>query len=116
MIVEGTSAIDPASPAIPPGATLFWSVREPGRPGPPVAADRAAAGFTLPMPFSLTTAQIRAMPGASTTLPATVDLTVRVDGDGNAMTREPGLPAAVVTGLPVGTTGVQVLLTVSQEN
>jgi Tfp pilus assembly protein PilF len=116
VIVQGTIAIDPSSPAIPPNAMLFWSVREPGRPGPPVAADRAAPGFQLPMTFSLTTAQIRAMPGAATTLPAVVDLTVRVDGDGNAMTREPGLPAAVVTGLPVGSTGVQVLLTASQEN
>jgi tetratricopeptide (TPR) repeat protein len=111
-IVQGTIAIDPAAAsAVPAGGVLFWSVRDPARPGPPVAADRADLGSVqFPMTFALTTEHIRAMPGASTTLPASVDLTVRVDSDGNAMTREAGLPSATIPGVAIGTSNVTVLL------
>jgi len=111
-IVQGTIAIDPAAAAaVPAGGVLFWSVRDPARPGPPVAADRANLGSVrFPMPFALTTEHIRAMPGAATTLPASVDLTVRVDADGNAMTREAGLPSATMTGVAIGSSDVTVVL------
>ncbi len=111
-IVQGTIAIDPAAvAAVPAGGVLFWSVRDPARPGPPVAADRADLGTVqFPMPFVLTTEHIRAMPGAPTALPAAVDLTVRVDGDGNAMTREAGLPSATNPALAIGTSDVTVVL------
>jgi hypothetical protein len=112
LIVGGTIALDPtAAAAVPAGGVLFWSVRDPARPGPPVAADRAPLGTVrFPMPFALTTAHIRAMPGASPTLPGAVDLTVRVDADGDAMTREAGLPTATVPGVPIGSSDVTVLL------
>jgi tetratricopeptide (TPR) repeat protein len=110
LLVAGTLQLDPAAQAAVKGTeTLFLSLADPTKPGPPVAADRIAGPFSFPIPFDLTTADIRAMPGAGG-VPAVMDLKVRFDGDGNAMTKEPGLPLAIVTGVSKGTGGLVVTL------
>lgn len=113
LLVAGTLTIDPAAQAALKGTeTLFLSLADPAKPGPPVAADRIAGPFTFPIPFDLTTADIRAMPGAGG-VPAVMELKARFDADGNAMTKEPGLPLAVVTGVAKGASGLQVTLSLS---
>lgn len=111
LIVSGTLQIDPAAQATLKGTeTLYLSVADPARPGgPPVAANRVA--LTFPQAFELTTDHIRAMPGAGSSVPERVDLKARVDLDGNAMTKEPGTPQAIVAGVTRGQTGVIVTLT-----
>ncbi len=111
LLARGTVVLDPALQASLKGTeTLFLSLSNPQRPGPPVAADVVKGPFSFPLAFDLTTADIRAMPGAGE-VPAVMDLKVRIDLDGNAMTKEPGTPSAVVTGLARGTDGLQVVLT-----
>ncbi|MEQ1507460.1 MAG: tetratricopeptide repeat protein [Myxococcota bacterium] len=113
-IVAGTVSIDPAAQAaVPDGATLFVSVSDPNRPGPPVAADKITGPLTFPRAFELTTAQIRAMPGTSGSVPPVFDVKVRIDLDGNAMTREPGAPSATMTGVSAGASGLALTLTVA---
>ncbi len=111
LIVSGTVELDEASKAVVTGGeVVFVSVKDPSRPGPPVAADRIPAVF--PATFELTTADIRAMPGSSGAVPASLTLTVRVDRDGNAMTRE-NAPMAVVSGVARGTSDLPVTLTLT---
>jgi hypothetical protein len=111
LIVSGTISIDPAAQATLTGReTLFVNVSDPMRPGPPVAADKIDPPYTFPLPFELTTADIRAMPGAGG-VPDRMDLKVRIDLDGNAMSREPGTPVAIVSGVTRGTAGIGVTLT-----
>ncbi|MEQ1565482.1 MAG: hypothetical protein ABMA64_07590 [Myxococcota bacterium] len=110
LLVSGVVQLDPASAgALTGGETLFVSVADPARPGPPVAADKRAGPLRFPMPFELTTAHIRAMPGAGG-VPETMDLKIRVDLDGNAMTVEPDAPAAKVTGVHKGQSGLTVTM------
>jgi len=108
LIVRGTLDIDPAAKATLRGnEVVFASVKDPSKAGPPVAAIKLPASF--PAPFQITTADMRAM-GAGTVVPDQLSLTVRVDIDGNAMTREKA-PMAVVNGLSKGADGVGVKLT-----
>ncbi|HHO52110.1 MAG TPA: tetratricopeptide repeat protein [Deltaproteobacteria bacterium] len=86
---------------------VFVSLKNPSAAGPPIAAKKLPARF--PAPFSLSKADVQAMPGAAATPPPTMTLSVRIDIDGNAMTRE-AAPAAVIEGVPTGTTGLSVTL------
>jgi len=106
-IVSGTIQLAPGA-SVRGTETLFISVSDPSKPGPPIAADKLAAG-PFPMAFALTTADIRAMPGAGATVPAVMTLKVRIDLDGNAMTKEPA-PRAEITGVRKGHSGLQVTL------
>jgi tetratricopeptide (TPR) repeat protein len=113
LIVSGTLQMDPAALATLSGRyTLFVSVSDPSRPGPPVAAEKIDMA-QFPTPFELTTADIRAMPGASASVPDVMELKARIDLDGNAMTKEEGAPIAVVTGVKKGTAGIVVTLSLS---
>jgi tetratricopeptide (TPR) repeat protein len=82
-----------------PTDALFISVRDPAG-GPPLAAQRLSAG-PFPMAFSITEAD-RIRMGGDRPLPAIVDVSFRVDRDGDAMTREPDMPLATMRGLRVG--------------
>ncbi|MEZ4242084.1 MAG: tetratricopeptide repeat protein, partial [Myxococcota bacterium] len=113
LIVSGTLTMDPAAQATLKGnETLFLSVSTPGRPGPPVAADRIDGPLTFPLTFDLTTADIRAMPGAAGGVPDTMEFKARIDLDGNAMTKE-SAPLAIVTGVQRGTAGLTATLTLA---
>jgi tetratricopeptide (TPR) repeat protein len=113
VLAAGTIQLDPASQgALKGGETLFISLSDPARPGPPVAADKKTGPLQFPMPFQLTTAEIRAMPGAGG-VPDVMDVKARIDLDGNAMTKEDGAPSAIVTGVHKGQTGLVLTLSLS---
>ena len=91
--------------SVPRGGVLFLIARRPGGGGPPVAVKRVQSP-TFPMDFELgpDDRMIQAIPFAGPLL-----LTARVDGDGNATSREPGDLSGAASG-PVdpGATGVTV--------
>ena len=108
LIVAGTMALAPdAQGTITGNEVVFVSVKDPNKPGPPLAADRLAARF--PGAFRLTTADIRAMAGAPVDLPPRVNLTIRVDRDGNAMTKEDA-PRADLVDVALGSDNLNVVL------
>ena len=90
-----------------PTDVLFISVRDPSG-GPPLAAQRLSPG-PFPMAFSITEAD-RIRMGGDRPLPPVVDVSFRVDRDGDAMTRDPDMPAATMRGLRVGSDEVFVEL------
>jgi hypothetical protein len=77
------------------GPKLFLSVKDPGQPGPPLAAKQLPPG-PFPMQFTLTEADLMQMGGAPRAIPATVALLVRLDADGDAMTKDPSEPLATL--------------------
>ncbi|TNE86166.1 MAG: hypothetical protein EP330_23055 [Deltaproteobacteria bacterium] len=85
---------------------LFVSLRDPAG-GPPLAALRLPP--TLPTDFVVTRADLIAMGGAPRPVPAAVMLTVRLDGDGNPMTKDG--PASEPQTIAPGTEGLQLTLT-----
>jgi len=88
------------------GAPVFVIVRESGtQGGPPVAVSRLSAG-TFPMPFSVSGAN--SMMGDA--LPDKMRIEVRVDLDGNAMTRDAGAPEGVLEDVASGSSGVTITL------
>ncbi|MEQ1567297.1 MAG: hypothetical protein ABMA64_16770 [Myxococcota bacterium] len=76
------------------GAAVFVSVKDPAHPGPPLAAKKLPPG-PFPLAFTLTDAD-RMQMGGGGALPASVNLVVRLDGDGDAMTKVPTEPVATV--------------------
>jgi len=73
--------------AVPPQATLFLIARRDGAKGGPPLAVRRIAGPSFPMAFTIGPqhVMIQGMPFSGP-----IRLTARLDGDGDAMTREPG--------------------------
>jgi tetratricopeptide (TPR) repeat protein len=89
-----------------PGAIVFVSVRPAGTAGgPPVAAKRMAA-TSFPLAFAVSSAD--SMMGGS--LPEKLRVDVRVDGDGDPVTRDPADPTASADGVARGTTGLRLIL------
>jgi hypothetical protein len=77
---------------VPPGATLFVNLRIVAGAGPPSAVKRIDAP-TFPLEITLGTSD--AMPGLQgRPLPPAGVVNARLDGDGNATTREPDYPTA----------------------
>jgi tetratricopeptide (TPR) repeat protein len=88
------------------GAPVFVIVRQSGASGgPPSAVSRMSAG-TFPMPFTVSAAN--SMMGDA--LPEKMRIEVRVDLDGNAMTRDQGAPEGVLDDVASGTSGVTITL------
>ena len=81
------------------------SHRRPG--GPPLAALKLSPG-PFPLSFELTTDQVMPMFRAQP-LPDALSLGFRLDGDGDAITKVPGEPAATVE-TTTGTTDLAVTL------
>jgi hypothetical protein len=76
----------------PPGATLFVNLRIVAGAGPPSAVERIDSPA---FPLEITLDAGDAMPGLEgRPLPASGVVSARLDGDGNATTREPGYPSA----------------------
>jgi tetratricopeptide (TPR) repeat protein len=90
LVASGTIKLGENAGLAPEGATLFIAVRNPAG-GPPLAALKRTAQF--PQEFKVTTDDAIAMGGAPRPFPPQVKLVIRVDTDGNAMTREEGAPA-----------------------
>ena len=83
------------------------SLRDPAG-GPPVAAVRLPPG-PFPMTFEVTSANLIAMGGARP-VPATLDLSVRIDTDGNPMTRTDAEPSFMAKAVAKGTSGIDAAL------
>lgn len=92
----------------PRGATLFVIARPAGvTRGPPLAVRRFASP-TLPLDFQIGPqhAMVQGIPFAGE-----IQLTVRLDGDGDAMTRQPGdLSGSAEVAVAPGTRGVRIVL------
>ena len=99
------SLSDDAASAVQPGQLLFVSVRDPAG-GPPLAAKRIPDP-SFPMTVEIRGSDAIAMGGAPRPFPPTLSLSARLDGDGNAMTRE-DLPQA---SQPAATKGSDLSLT-----
>jgi cytochrome c-type biogenesis protein CcmH len=94
-----------AGPA-PAGATLFIVVREARlQRGPPAAVKRLDAA-SFPLRFELSDKDSM----AGEPLPDPLRIEARLDGDGNAMTREPGDLTAVEDGVRSGNTNLRLVL------
>ncbi|WP_373048963.1 tetratricopeptide repeat protein [Vulgatibacter sp.] len=91
--------LDPAlAGKVAPGTPIFVSVRSAGvKMGPPAAAKRLAAGS---FPLTLVIGPGDTMMGQPLPNPAYVE--ARIDGDGNAMTRDPSDPSANADGVAAG--------------
>ena len=87
------------APGVTGGAgTLFIYVRAEGQTaGPPLRVKRLPASF--PASFSITAAD--SMAGGALP-PGKVQISARLDGDGNAMTKDPADPVALSAPLEVG--------------
>jgi len=105
--IEGVLELAPdLAGRIPPGAVLYLIART-VQGGPPLAVVRVAAP-RFPMPFSIgpDNRMNQSMPFAGDLL-----ITARVDGDGNAMTRNPGdLQGASETPSAPGDRGIRLLI------
>jgi len=109
--ISGTISMDPKlAQEVSADGTLFLILRNSGMPaaGPPAAVKRYGSP-QLPLQFDIGPGDVM-MQGAPFTGP--FDLTVRLDRDGNAMTKDPSdlTSAAPATGLAVGRTDVAVVL------
>lgn len=109
-LVSGTITLDPAAAgAAAQGSVMYVSARDPAG-GPPLLAKKLPIG-PFPMDFTLTAADRPPM-GGPRPLPATFDVTVRIDFDGNAMSKDPGEPIATIPGQSAGVTGLAMNLKV----
>lgn len=107
-VVKGTVTLDPTLAAQWADAkVVFLSVADPARPRPPLAARQLSP--TFPQEFEITTADAIAMGGAARPFPDELTLTLRLDRDGNATTKDDGAPIATMT-LKKGSAGLQVEL------
>jgi hypothetical protein len=90
------------------GKTVFVSIRPAGAAGgPPMAAVKLPP--TLPGTFQVTMADVLPMFRRGP-LPEAFDLTVRLDTDGDAITKVDGEPHALLTGVKRGDAAVKVVL------
>ena len=107
VLVAGTASLGPGATAT-PGQTLFISVRDAASAGgPPLAADKLQ-GVTFPLSFEITSAHLMPM-GGQRPVPENLLVSVRLDNDGNAFTKD-GEPQGTVPSVKKGSTGVQVRL------
>lgn len=94
---------DAVKDKVPQGAVLFLYARRPGMDkGPPLATIRLDAQ-SFPVAFQLSQANVML---EGLVFDGEVNLSARLDNDGNAMTRNPGDLTGSVPGLKVGTEGV----------
>lgn len=108
VVVAGVANLAPdKASALTGREILYVSVRDPAG-GPPLAALRLPPG-PFPVSFQVTTADALAMGGAPRPFPANLDVQVRIDADGDPMTREDE-PTASLSGVAKGSTGLQVEL------
>lgn len=104
LVLSGTATL-PSSLAAQLAGTevLYVSVKDPAG-GPPLAALKLPPG-PFPVAFTVTTANAIAMGGARP-FPPVVAVTVRIDADGNPMTRSDAEPAATMASVALGSTGL----------
>jgi hypothetical protein len=110
VLLSGTIALDkPIANSISGVATVFVIARDKTGKGHPVLAKRLNVA-SFPTNFSLGPED--AMMGQ--TPPANVSLEARIDLDGDAMTREPGVPATKIDSVAIGSHDVTLTLKKSE--
>jgi len=102
LLISGTIT---APAEVPEAKAVFVSLRDPARRGPPLAAKRLPPG-PFPMEFTITEAD---RPMANGDVPATFQLKVTLDVDGNPMAKSPEDLEGVVEGKK-GATGVELAI------
>ena len=107
--IRGTIAISPElAAAAPPTGTLFVIARKSGTAGGPPLAVLRIPGPQFPVAFEIGQAQVM-IPGLQ--FEGEIQLTARLDSDGNAMTKLPGDLSGAAPGVSSpGADGVAVLL------
>ncbi len=90
------------------GAAVFVSVRDPAG-GSPLAAIQLPNG-PYPLTFAVTEGDVISMGGEPRAFPDIVDVSARLDQDGNARTKVEGQPAAELTGIAVGSRDLAITL------
>ncbi|MCA9567266.1 MAG: hypothetical protein KC656_05465 [Myxococcales bacterium] len=109
VIASGRVSIDPGRASF-KAQTLFVNVKDPAMPGPPLAAVKLPPG-PFPMEFRITEADRIAMgPMANKPLPANVQLSLRLDEDGNAFSKGPSDPQVTLETVALGTQGLDLTL------
>lgn len=103
-VVSGTITL--ADGVAPTGQVVFVSAKSPAG-GPPLMAKRLPVG-PFPMTFTLTEADRPMANGMP--LPASFDITVRLDRDGNAMTHGDDEPSAKQAGVAPGAGSLEFVL------
>lgn len=107
-IAAGTITLAPGTPT--EGFKTMWvSMRDPAG-GPPLGARQLPIG-PFPMNFELTSAHVISM-GGPRAIPGQVNIQVRMDKDGQPMSKDPSEPIAVLNGVTTGTTGLDFTLAV----
>ncbi|MCB9677084.1 MAG: hypothetical protein H6737_18350 [Alphaproteobacteria bacterium] len=109
VIASGVVNIDPNRSTF-KAQTLFVNVKDPAAPGPPIAAKKLPPG-PYPLAFTITEADRISMGGpmANRPIPDTVQLSLRLDADGNAFSKEPTDPQVQVD-VTKGTKGLELML------
>jgi len=109
IVLGGTIYLDgDAAKGITGREIMFVSVKS-LQGGPPLAALRLTPG-PFPMDFKVTTSDAIAMGGAPRPFPETMLLSVRIDKDGDPISKEPGEPKANVLDAVKGTTDLKLTL------
>jgi len=109
VIASGVVNIDPNRASF-KAQTLFVNIKDPAQPGPPIAAKKLPPG-PYPLAFSITEADKIGMGGpmGNRPIPANVQLSLRLDTDGNAFTKKPEDPQIVLE-VPKGSKGLELTL------
>jgi cytochrome c-type biogenesis protein CcmH len=105
--IEGTVELAPGlAERIPPDSVLFVIART-GQGGPPLAVKRIVSpSFPFDFRIGPEDRMIQAMPFVGP-----IQISARIDRDGNAMTRDPGdLESRVATGIEPGATGLVIAI------
>jgi hypothetical protein len=106
--IRGTVRLDPSLQSrVPPDAVLFIIARRAGGGGPPLAAKRISTPH-FPLDFTLgpEDRMIKSMP-----FEGPLQLSVRVDGDGNAASHNPGdMDGAAAQSVEPGASGVEIVI------
>jgi tetratricopeptide (TPR) repeat protein len=109
VIVSGTISLAPgAEAAVPQAQVVFVSVKNPAG-GPPLAALKLPVG-PFPMEFQVTEGDKIAMGGMDRPIPDVVQVSVRLDFDGNPMSHADSEPGIVFDNLAKGTQKVAAVL------
>ena len=109
VVVGGTLTVAPSRlAAVAEAKTLFVSVRDPAG-GPPLAALKLEPG-PFPLKFAITEADAIPMGGVARPFPAKVDLTIRLDADGDPLSKDDGLPMATLPGTAIGNAAMKITL------
>ena len=111
VVVSGTIQANAADlKTITTNSVVYLSIRTP-QGGPPIAAKMLPVG-PFPLTFRVTGADRIAMGGAPRPIPDSFNLSIRVDRDGNPLTRDAELPLATLENITKGKEGLTVELTV----